>query len=760
MRKLSRRLLISACLAIPMSAHAADFVLRDVRVEGLQRISAGTVFNYLPVSVGNAMSTDDYPQIIRALYDTGLFSDVGLGRDGDVLVVQVTERPAIGEINFEGNADINDEDLETALRGIGFAPGRTFDQATLERVEQELLNQYYARGKYAVRLDSQVRELTRNRVAVDIDISEGIAARIKSINIVGNQAFDEDDLLDELELTTGGWLSWITKDDQYSKERLTGDIEILRSYYLDRGYLNFSIDSTQVSITPDKQDIYITINITEGDQYRVGEVRLGGNLLVPEDELRQRIALEQGEVFSRSQLNETTRLIAERLGDEGYAFANVNAVPTMNDEDKIVDLDLIVDPGQRVYVRRIDFKGNLRTQDEVLRREMRQLEGSWFATSDVNRSRERLQRLPFIAQVDVETPPVPGTTDQVDLEYGVTEQRSGSFIFGVGYGQESGVVFNTEIQDDNFLGTGKRVEVGFNTSRVDETYTLAYTNPYWTDSGISRGFRLSYQKVDVGESNAADYLTDRYLGFINFGIPITETDSIRFDLGVEGIDVKSTDETPQEILDAIEEDGSDFLFYKTIVSFQRDTRNSVIFPTKGMLNRVSAEIALPGSDETFYKLGYRHQSLYPLWDDFVFGLRGDVGYGDSYGDTDGLPFFENYYAGGLRSVRGFEGNTLGPKYSNGEASGGAFRVIGGGELFFPTPGFTDSDNIRMSAFLDAGNVWADFDDFDAGELRYSAGVSLMWLSPIGPLIMSVAQPLNAESEDKKEVFQFSFGAAF
>ncbi|HXH03963.1 MAG TPA: outer membrane protein assembly factor BamA [Candidatus Competibacteraceae bacterium] len=762
MRTAYKNLLLPLCLLGSSWVHAAEFIVQDVRVEGLQRISAGTVFNYLPVTVGSTVRSEDYPEIIRALFKTGLFSDVNLERDGNVLVVRVTERPAIAELKITGNRDISTDDLKKSLKEVGLAEGRVFDRSLLEKVEQELLNQYYSRGKYAVRIGSEVKELPGNRVAVNLDISEGVAARIRQINFVGNQAFSDDELLDEMQLSTGGWLSWLTKDDQYSKQKLAADLEALRSFYLDQGYLKFSVDSTQVSITPDKQDIYVTINVTEGERYTIKDVKLSGNLIVPEDELKAFVTLKQGDAFSRKQVTEISRKIGERLGDEGYAFANINAVPQVDEANKTVSLNFVVDPGRRVYVRRINFAGNQRTQDEVLRREMRQTEGAWFSSRDVNRSKTRVQRLPYIEDVNVETPAVAGTTDQVDVNFNVTERRSGSVVFGVGYGQESGVLLNAQFNESNFLGTGKQLGLAFNNSSVNTIYSITYNNPYFTDEGLSAGFRLAYQETDVGESNAADYLTDRGVAELNFGLPITETDTVRLSAGLETLKIKTNaDNTPQEIFDYLAQNGDDYLFYKVEGSWVRDSRNRTVFADRGMLNRIIAEVALPGSDETYYKLNYRHQSFWPVTDDLTLALRGDVGYGEGYGDTEVLPFYENYFAGGLRTVRGYKANTLGPRYSNGESAGGALRTVGGADVYFPVPfGGKELRNVRMAAFFDIGNVFETTSDFDAGELRYSLGLSAEWLSPLGPLVLSVAQPLNKKDGDEDEPFQFSFGIPY
>ncbi len=743
-----------------MLAHG-DFVISDIRVEGLQRISAGTVFNYLPVSVGSRLRDEDYPQLIRTLFQTGFFTDVGLSQDGDVLVVTVTERPAIAEINISGNKDISTEDLQKALTGVGLAEGRVFDRSLLDKVEQELLRQYYARGKYAVRLDTQVRSLERNRVDVSLDISEGVAARIRQINIVGNQDFSNDDLMDQFQLAPTNWWSILTRGDQYSKQKLAADLENLRSFYLDRGYLTFAIESTQVSITPDKKDIYVTINISEGEPYTVKDTQLAGELIVPEDELKSLITIEPGQVFSRSAMNETTRRMNERLGDEGYAFANVNTVPQMDEDTKQVSLTFVLDPGKRVYVRRINFTGNTKTYDEVLRREMRQMEAAWFSTQDVNRSKTRLERLGYLESVNVETPAVPGSTDQVDINYTVTELPSGNLVFGLGYGQESGPLFNASINQKNFMGTGNQVSFAFNNSDTNTVYSFAYNNPYYTIDGISRGFRVYYRETDAGESNIADYLTDGYGAEMRFGIPVNEFDSVRLGVGFEGLEIKTTDETPTEIESFLAEQGDTFNNFKLDLGWSNDSRNRAIFADRGSLNRLTAEITLPGSDAEYYKVAFKHETFLPLTQSLVLSLGGEVGYGDGYGDFDSLPFFENYFAGGLSTVRGFKANTLGPRYaSTDEASGGSVKLIGNAAVIFPVPFADLGESMRLSTFLDVGNVFDGTDEFDAGDLRYSVGLSVLWLTPVGPLALSAAAPLNEQEGDDTETLQFSFGVPF
>lgn len=756
MKKKLNTLLFICMMGIGSWARA-DFVIQDIEVNGLQRISAGTVFNYLPVTIGSRISQADYPRIIRALFQTGFFTDVSLEQKGNVLVIAVTERPAVAEINISGNSDISTENLKKALADIGLAEGRVFDRSLLEKVEQELLRQYYSRGKYAVKVKAEAKPLERNRVAISIDISEGVAARIRQINIVGNNAFKDKELLRQFHLSTTGMLSFLTKDDQYSKQQLSADIEALRSFYLDRGYLKFNIESTQVSITPDKKDIYITINISEGDRYTVQDVHLAGELIVPEQELRKLITIKEGDTFSRATLNEISRSISDRLGDDGYAFANVNTVPDINEADKRVTLTFVVDPGKRVYVRRINFKGNIKTHDEVLRREMRQAEGAWFSTKDVNRSKTRLERLEFLESVDVETPAVPGTTDQVDVNYSVVERASGNLLFGVGYGQDSGILINASLNQNNFLGTGNQFSILFNNSDVNTIYSITYNNPYYTLSGISRGFRLYYEETDPSAANAADYTSDMRGALVNFGFPLNEFDTFRVGFGYEGVKIRTNTDTPVEILSDLQANGDEFNNIKMELGWARDRRNRTVFADRGTLNRISGEFALPGGDEEYYKLAYRHTSYFPITNSLTFSLIGDVAYGDGYGDTSSLPFYENYYAGGLRTVRGYKTNTLGPKYSDGEPAGGSLKTVGSAELIFPAPFTQDSKNVRLAAFFDTGNVFTSADDFDIGELRYSAGITALWLSPLGPLAVSVGAPLNAKSGDKKENFQFSFG---
>ncbi len=763
MRKLLQ-FLVMLCLSAAVMAET--FTIEDIRVEGLQRISAGTVFNYLPVKVGDEMSDNDARGIIRSLYKSKYFNDVQVERQDSVLVIKVQERPAISSIELVGNKDMDSGELLKSLREIGFGEGQVFEQAMLERVELELERQYFSRGKYGVAIESEVTPLSRNRVAIRITMAEGVVATIKDINIVGNDSFEQEELTEEFQTTTGTLLSFITKDNQYSRQKLSADLETLRSFYLDRGYVDFTVESTQVSISDDKKNMFITINISEGDKYKIDEVRLAGNLIVPEEELFPLVTIKQNSVFSRKAITKSTENLTNRLGNDGYAFANVNAVPEIDREAKEVDLTFFVDPGRRAYVRRIQISGNSKTRDEVLRREMRQQESAWISTEKVEQSKSRISRLGYFENVNVETIPVPGVQDQVDLDFGVTETPSGSLSAGVGYSQSDGIIFNANVTQKNFLGSGKHIRFGFNNSSINTVYSFGYTNPYATIDGISQGFNAYYRKTDADEANIARYTLDAFGGDFTYGIPISEENRIDLGFGYERteIDLPSTDRILR-YEEFIDREGDSFDTVTLNAGWSSDSRNSAILPTSGIAQSVSAEVAIPGPSLQFYKLRYKANAYKPLSDDLTFAIRGEFGYGDAYGDTNEFPFFENFYAGGIRSVRGFQANTLGVKErtSDGdeEPVGGNLLVSGGAEIIFPVP-FMDKSlkSFRLSAFTDFGNVYDVNQDFDAGLLRYSAGLSAIWISPFGAMTFSIAAPLKKEDGDETEAFQFSLGSTF
>lgn len=743
------------------SAWAFDaFVVKDIRVEGLQRIALGTVLNYLPVNVGESFDEARTAGTIRALFKTGFFNDIRLEKDGDVLVVRVEERPAIGTVKIEGNKDITTDQLKEALKSIGLSDGSIFDRSSLEKMKLELERQYFSQGKYSVKVQSTVTELTDNRVDIVINIDEGGVARLRRINIIGNHAFSDAELLGSFELSPRTMFSFFSDSDQYSSRKLSGDLESLRSHYLDNGYINFSIDSTEVSVSPDKSDVYITINVTEGDKYSVSGVSLAGELIVPEEELRKLIVIGAGDVFSRKAATQSAAAISERLGKEGYAFSNVNPSPKVDKERREVELVFFVDPGRRIYVRRVNVAGNLKTQDDVIRREVRQMEGGWISTDKVNLSRTRLDRLGYFEEATVETPAVPGISDQVDVNFAVKERPSGSLTAGVGYSQSQGFLVNASISQNNVLGTGKRVSATVNNSTINRTYSFSYTNPYYTLDGISRGFSIFSRETDAGQTSiVVDYTTDVRGVSVDYGFPLSEFNTANLSLGYENTNIDTTDSTPQSILDFITENSDQFDIFKLTGGFTHDTRNRAILASRGRLHSISTEIAVPGSGLEYYKLRYRGLQYLPLYGEYTLLLKADVGYGDGYADTTGLPFFENFYAGGPESVRGYASNSLGPQ-EDGDARGGAFKTVGNVEFIFPVPFAADNKSLRISTFFDIGNVFAEVDDFDADALRQSVGVSVLWFTPIAPMTFSLAWPMNDQPEDDTERFQFTLGSFF
>ena len=761
MSKIYKSLYILILLTLFVSVEAVDeFVIEDIRVEGLKRITPGTVFNYLPMKVGDKFNDSISSDAVRALFKTGFFDDVKVEKDGNDLVLIFKERPAIGTISITGNEDVKSDELLDNLKQIGFAEGRVFLQAQLDMVEAEMQRQYYSFGKYAAEITSTVTPLDNNRVAIKIDVSEGIVAKIKKINIVGNSIFDEEDLLKVFNLSTSTMFSFFSKNDQYSKQKLSGDLESLRTFYLDRGYLNFAIDSTQVTITPDKKGIYITINVTEGEIYKVSDVKLGGDLTIPQDDLLKLITIKPGELFSRKKVTGTTKNITDRLGEEGYSFANVNSIPNIDKEAKTVSITFFVDPGKRVYVRRINFTGNTKTKDEVLRREMRQQEGAWISTSQVERGKLRLQRTGYFRDVNVETPLVPGVSDQVDVNYAVEEAPGGQFGIGLGFSQNSGLILTTSLSQDNFLGSGKRISFSFNNSDVNSRYSLGYFNPYYTIDGVSRGFNAFYRETNAFDANLSDYDSKNVGGDIAFGLPISENNSIDTAFQYQKTDIKLGTLASTQVTNFVNTNGSEYDIFSWNVGFRYDTRNNAILPDKGTYHRIGSEVVLPGSDVEYYKLVYETKWFTDIYEDYILTLGADFGYGDAYGDTSELPFFENFYAGGPRSIRGYKENTIGPRDNTRRAIGGSTKIIGNAELILPVPFLEDFKQARISGFFDAGNVYGPDEDIEFDDIRYSTGISAIWVSPFGAISASYAVPLAEKSTDQTQHFQFTFGTTF
>lgn len=756
-----RSVTLISLLLLLLNTHAVlaedSFVIEDIRINGLQRITAGAVFNALSIKVGDEFSDDRSGDIIRQLFQMGFFSDIDVERNANTVIINVKERPAITSIDLEGNDDIETEELLKAFSDVGMEVGRVFNPLVLDKVKNELLQQYYNNGKYSAEVSSKVTTLERNRVAVLISVEEGAAASIKKINIVGNQSFSDDEILSEFELTGPSLFSFYTNSDRYSKQKLSADLERINSFYQDRGYINFNVESTQVSISPDKNGIFITINIKEGKVHTISEVKLAGELIVHPDKLIPYIIVRPSDIFSRKKATQTSENITTVLGHAGYSFANVNMIPEINSENSTVKVTFFVDPGKRVYVRRVIMEGNTKTRDEVLRREVRQMEASAISTNAVDHSKARLSRLGHFDEVDVETLPVSGTSDQVDVKYTVKEKSSGNILAGAGFSQSQGLVLNASISQNNFLGTGKRMSASFNNSSVNTIYSLGYTNPYYTIDGISRGFDISYRTTDYDEANSSNYETETFNMGVNFGLPLNESDKIGLGLDIEFTSLDIEDNLFfGEINKFIADNGDTFSNLKATAVWGTDTRNRAVFATRGGSKRLSGTITVPGSDLEFYKLSYSQKQYFPLSKRTTLYLNGEFGYGDSYGDAEKLPFFENFYAGGKNSVRGFTDNTLGPRDIFDDPIGGSVKLVGNAEFIFPVPFMPESKTVRMSTFVDAGNVYDD--DLDLGELRYSVGMSAKWLSPFGALSFSLAMPINDGEDDEVQTFQFAFGS--
>lgn len=813
--------LVLGCVLWAGQAFALEpFTISDIRVDGLQRISEGTIFNYLPLDPGDVLTAANARSSIRELYQTGFFQDVSFARENNILVITVRERPAIAAINLSGNKAIKDEDLYRVLYDVGLSEGEVFDRQVLDRLQGEMVRQYFSQGRYAVSVDTRVIELERNRVQISIIVDEGKVAQIRHINIVGNSVFTDEEITDEFEAGIPPFWNFWSSENQYSREKLSGDIEILRSYYLDRGYVDFNVESTQVSISPEKQDIYITANIVEGEVYSVEDVQITGDLVIDEGTLQRLIVVQPEEIFSRKKIEQSVDNITSILSNIGYAFANVNPITDVDRDNRLVSVNFFVDPGKRVYVRRIQFVGNSKSKDEVMRREMRQFEGAWFSQAAIDRSRVRMQRLSYFETVEIETPAVPGTDDQVDVIVTVEERPAGSFTVGLGFSQVQNFIATLSIQQDNFLGSGKRLGFGVSHSSILSSVNLSYDNPYWTEDGVSRGFYARFQEFDQQAANISAFTSSEWAVGGTLGIPITEIDYLRTNLGYRdsSINIGVADciefddpEMPTECLEVVlrptpldplshtlDFNGDNILSseereFNTIdwsVSWNRDSRNHFLNPTRGSSQSLTLQTSLPGSSREYYKLLYRGTKYVPLWGSgLILALRGNVGYGDAYDSYDeesmavpvdaviapgqegrcdptdvvgidtGLPFYEHFYSGGVRDLRGYDDNTLGPKDPFCRSVGGDFKIAGGIELALPLQ-LGGQSGTRVALFVDSGYVYENIDAFDADKLRGSAGISVTWEAPIGPIVISYAFPFNDQPGDMTEDLQFSFGTTF
>lgn len=759
------RILPYALMLACSGALAAPFVVEDIQVEGLQRIAASSVFNYLPVKLQQRLDLSQPQQsqsIIEALYRTGLFSDVHVQQKNNVLLIRVNEYPVIGEINLFGNKEISSKDIKEALDKAYFREGQSFNPSTLKELVRELDKQYQLRNKYGIEVNAVTRSLERGRVALDINIKEGRSARIRNIEFTGNKVYSDKVLSGVLDTTTPRWNSWFTKSDQLHPERWQDDLKRLEAFYRDRGFMDFRLNSNQVSISEDEAWMDLNINIQEGQIYRIRDYKILGDLIVPMEDLERLIAFKKGEIYNQSLLEQSIQKMRNRLADEGYALAQVEVIPNQDKLTGQTDLTFVVRPGKKVYVRKIEFVGNERTYDAVLRRELRQEEASLYSHSDMQRSLERLQRLAQIDEVRFELYPV--GEDQVDVEYIIKERRTNSIKGGVGYGQSSGALFTLNYEDHSFLGTGYHLGIDFERSGSEQNYRLNFTDPYFTADGITANYRFNYSSLNYEKSKISDWAADNWEVATIFGYPLSEYQKIYLGGGLRGIKIQLGKEPAKEIKSYVDQNGKRFKEAFLNVAWSKDSLNHKYLPTQGHYNRIDGEWILPGSSNRYYRLNYQHHGFYGLgeqgYEALVLATHAHIDYGKGYGKNSDMPFYRHYYAGGMNSVRGFEHGTLGPRYENGSYSGGDFAVNGSVELIMPLRLSHRNNNLRVGTFLDFGNVYHNASAFRAKDFRYSAGVFVHWLSPLGPLNLSYGVPLNKKPGDKKESLQFTIGATF
>ena len=783
-----------------------EFIVNDIRIAGLQRVSTGSIFNTIPISVGDKIDDRKIVDITRALFATEQFDDIQIGRDGNALIITVAERPSISSIDISGNSALKTEILLESFDGIGITEGQVYKRSTLERMKAELVRSYSSQGRYGAGVEIYETPQPRNRVSISIEIDEGESAKIDGITILGNNIFSDEDLLDVMELSEGSWLSFLSNDDQYSREKLQGDLENLESYYLDRGYLQFSIESSQVSISRDRSSIYITYIILEGPKYTISDVKIVGDMPINEELIDPIIETQKDITYSQAQITQIEEIFTSLLGNEGYAFASVKGQPDIDEEMLEVDLSFVIDPGKRTYTRKILFEGNEITQDDVLRREMRQFEGAWASDDKIEKSRVRLERLGFFKEVNVETVPVPGTDDQIDVKFRVEEETTGNVGGNLGY-SDFGLMLGFNLQERNFLGTGNSVGIAINKSIYQEVYNLSFYDPYYTIDGASRGYSLYYRKTDYGEFNIANYTSDSQGLGIQFGYPISDTQRVGLNLTYDKTEIDQGTLPVRDILDFLLEEGNSFQTVSAQAVWSRITLNRGMFPTDGASTEALFLATLPLSDINYYKLNIRQKFYQPLnvWD-LVFGFQGEIGYLAPYGDTNNVPFFQHFYAGGPRSLRGFESNTLGPRatpspcygfdtvndlcpplidsnfdgipdspaynqsiiYQRDDPIGGDVKIEGSMQLIFKLPMVEDQRSMRTAFFFDFGNVFAmECREYQVScykpsidELRYSIGVGLTWITGFGPMSFAISKPYNEDRFERTEEFQFTIGTVF
>ncbi len=770
MKKNSKKIALIACCstALLWSAQiqaASGFIVRDIKVTGLQRVSTGTVLNYLPVQVGEEVGPNSTPKIIRALYDTGFFQSVVLERQGNTLIVQVVERATIGSITFAGNKDLPSDKFREILKDLDLVKGRVFQRASLEHLEKELKQAYNARGKYNARIETKITPQTENRVAITVTVSEGRVSRIKEIKIIGNHHFSSNELQPELTLARSGLFTYFTKKDQYSKAAMDASLEALRSFYLDRGYLKFTIVSSQVLLAPDKKDVFINIHIEEGPQYRFSGFAVSGKTVLSKQKIESLIQVKQGEVFSRKKVTESISAVGLALGDVGFGFPAVNAEPRIDEKNKTVFVTFVVDPGRHVYVRRINFHGNTKTADYVLRNVIRQDEGRLLSLHNIKESERQLRQLTYLKNIDVKTTPVSGANNQVDLDVQVEEASSAEASASLGYGT-TGPQFNAAVSQHNFMGTGRTIGLAFDASYWGQNYSFNYYNPFYTKTGVGRGFNLYFQKVDPRHLDISTYSTNRFGGDVNYSVLLSENSSVQFGYGYQGLRIQSPGSV-QQIQNFVNEYGREFNQFRLSTGWNRNSYDQMPYPNRGLNQQARAMVALPLTTQsfTYYKVDYQARVFYPLVRGFIFTVLGNVGFGNTFDDR-GLPFYENYYAGGIAQpgqVRGYDSYSLGPQDNHGNSIGANLLLNGSAGLVFPYP--LSRENVRTMAFVDAGNVFVQgtplaLSGTGEGPMRYSAGLSVEWRSPFGPLAFSVAKPLNLQPTDRQQYFQFTLSSSF
>lgn len=756
---------------MPLSLFASGFIVEDIQLFGNKKISDGTVFNYLTLEKGDFLDNKTSIKIIKSLYKTGFFNAIEILQEGNTAIFNFDERPSIKEINLSGNETIDDEAMRDALSRLGISKGKLFNRSILDKIEQELKQVYYSMGKYSVKINSSVSPAGEGLVVIDLVLSEGVPAKVRDINITGNSIFSDDELLENF-TTTIPSQSFFASADDYSQAKIAGDLDAIKARYLDNGYLKFDIDSSQVTISPDKKNINIAVNLFEGGQFKISDITLSGEFVVAKQDLMMLIPFKIGDTFSRKQVTLVIKRLTKRLGEAGYAFANVNAIPETDDASNTVALTFIIDPGQKMNVRFIRFTGNQKTIDKVLRREMRQLESAPFSASKVDRSKVRLQRLAYISSVNIKFDRIKDEPDQMDLLIAVEERFSGNFSIGLGYSEAQGALLNLGLTHDNIFGSGNSVALDVNTSEAQKKYEFSYNNPYYTADGISRGFIFSSAKRNAEDLNISNYSLDQGQIAINYGFPFSEYNTLRVNAGLQLDNLSFSGSTADEIFEFVianndkynaPSDSTTILEqeYQTVfvsTSFSLDTRNRAFFPEKGSLHRVS--LAIFTGDLDYYKVFYRNHFVFPAVGDTTFSFKSRIAYGDGYNDTSDLPFYERYYAGGVQTVRGYDARSLGPKDSQGLPFGGKYQVVLNAEFIFKLKALGDPKTFRTGLYYDAGNVFAKSNDISFSDLKSSYGLSAKWFSPIGPIEFSYALPINAKPEDDTKNFQFTLGARF